>query len=53
VDQFRCLILYSAHHFRMAMARRTDGYACVAIEKSVAIDVLDPDALRAFGNEFE
>src|SRR6266446_8824273 len=53
VYQLLGLLLNCAHHFRMAMARRTDRNSGVAIEENVSIDIFYPNSPRAFGNELE
>ena len=39
------------HDFGVAMARRTDRDAGVAVEKNIAVGVFDPDARAAFSDE--
>jgi len=53
VNQFRGLVLDCADDFGMAMTRGTDRDARVAVEKNIAVDVFDPDAFAAFGNQLE
>src|SRR5829696_5360239 len=37
----------------MAVSRRTDGDAGVAVEKNVAVDVFNPNSAAALGHEFK
>src|SRR5688500_8142650 len=37
----------------MAVSRRTDGDAGIAVEKNVAVDVFNPDSAGALGDEFK
>src|SRR5438876_3355808 len=45
VNQLGGLILNCAHDFRMTMTGRAHGDTGIAIEKKIAIDVSNPDAL--------
>src|SRR5688572_4404870 len=53
VNQLCGLVLYRLHHLRMAVARRADSHPSITIEKDIAVDIFNPNALRALGNEFE
>ena len=49
--QARGLILYGGDDFRVAVARRADGDARVAIEEDVAVNVRHPDAFGVVCDE--
>src|SRR5438552_3255200 len=53
MNQFRGLFLNGSDDFRVTVSGRTHGHAGVAIEKKIAVNVLDPDARGAFGDKFE
>ena len=53
VNQLFCLLLNGFDDFRMAVAGRTDRHTRVAVEKNVTVNVLDPNATTAFGDEFK
>jgi len=47
------VVLDGTDNFGMAMTRRAHGDARVAVEKNIAVDVFDPDAFAAFGDQLE
>src|SRR2546423_11446128 len=53
MNKARGLILNRFNNLRVAMTRRADGNASVAIQKDVAVNVCDPDALAPLCNELE
>jgi len=53
MDQLRRLSLNRLHDFRMAVTGRADCDAGVAVEKDVTINVRDPNAFAACGDQFE
>src|SRR5437867_4149600 len=53
MNQLRGLFLNRGDDFGMTVSGRTHGDAGVAIEKKIAVNVLDPDARGAFGDKFE
>ena len=53
VNQLCGLFLNRSNDFGMTVSGRTHGDAGVAIEKKIAVNILDPDARGAFGDEFE
>jgi hypothetical protein len=53
VDEPRGLLLNRLDHLGVAVARRADGDARVAVEEDVAVHVLDPHAGAFLGDELE
>ena len=47
------LVFDCLHDFGMAMAGRTNGDTGVAVKENVAVNVLHPHPLGAFGDQFE
>src|SRR5688572_4624933 len=53
MDQPRALLLNRTHNFRVTMSRGANGDARIAVEKDVAVNVFNPDALSTFRHQFE
>src|SRR5438552_15844414 len=53
MNKLRGLFLNGGDDFGMTVPGGTHGDAGVAIEKKIAVNILDPDASGAFGDKFE
>ena len=53
MNQLRGLFLNRGDNFGMTVSGRTHGDAGVAIEKQIAVNVLNPDARGTLGDKFE
>jgi hypothetical protein len=53
VDQLLSLLLNGGHNLGMTVTGRTDGDTGVAIEEDVAVNILNPNALRPLSDKFE
>jgi hypothetical protein len=53
VDQLLSLFLNSLDDFRVAVSGRTNRDPGVAIQKDIAVNILNPDTLGTFSHQFE
>jgi hypothetical protein len=53
VNKLGRLFLDSFHDFGMAVSRRTDGDASIAIKEDISVNVMNPNSLGKVGNQFE
>src|SRR6185369_1034203 len=53
VNQFLRLLLDRFDDLRMAVPRRTDRDARVAVEKNIPVNIFDPNSTGALGDEFK
>ena len=53
VNQLPYLVLNRTHYLGMAVASGTDSDSRIAVEKGIAVDIFDPNALGPLNDEFE